>query len=166
MFTERDPAERSAFMRLYYRHRRPTWFGHVTSQFFCWWARIGLPPRLLVALEVVDRISGKKRCDAVMTPTVRGQRYVVSMFGTLSDWVQNLEACHGDAAIYHGRREHVRLILIPPQERAPVIKEFARIASSGRRHLPLATDASLSDYAAIAALHPVYRVDRIDAKAR
>ena len=127
-------------MRLYYRHRRPTWFGHVTSQFFCWWARIGSPPRLLVALEVVDRISGKKRCDAVMTPTVRGQRYVVSMFGTLSDWVQNLEACHGDAAIYHGRREHVRLILIPPQERAPVIKEFARIASSGRRHLPLATD--------------------------
>ena len=92
----------------------------------------------------------------------------VSMFGTLSDWVQNLEACHGDAAIYHGRREHVRLILIPPQERAPVIKEFARIASSGRRHSPLATDAfALGSTRLIAALHPVYRVDPAsDAKAR
>ena len=166
MFTERDPAERSAFMRLYYRDRRPTWFGHVTSQFFCWWARIGLPPRLLVALEVVDRISGRKRCDAVMTPTVGGQRYVVSMFGTLSDWVHNLEANHGDAAIYHGRREHVRLVLTPPEERAPIIKEFARIASSGRRHLPLAPEAPLVDYADIAALHPVYRVDRVDATAK
>ena len=165
MFPDPDPAERSFFMRLYYRDRRPTWFGHFTSQFFCWWALAGLPPRLLVALEVVDRESGRKRRDAVMTPTVGRQRYVVSMFGTLSDWVHNLEASQGDAAIYHGRREHVRLVLIPLKERAAVIKEFARIASSGRKHLPLAPAAPLDDYERIASLHPVYRVDRVDAKA-
>jgi hypothetical protein len=44
-FTEPDPAERSAFNWLFYRNRRPTRFGHWVSQFFCWWARIGLPPR-------------------------------------------------------------------------------------------------------------------------
>jgi hypothetical protein len=43
-FTGPDPAERSAFNRLFYRNRRPTWVGHWVSQFFCWWARVGLPP--------------------------------------------------------------------------------------------------------------------------
>ena len=42
-FPEPDPAERSAFNRLFYRNRRPTWVGHWVSQFFCWWARLGLP---------------------------------------------------------------------------------------------------------------------------
>ena len=28
-FNERDPAERSAFDRLFYRNRRPTWFGSL-----------------------------------------------------------------------------------------------------------------------------------------
>jgi len=51
-FTERDPAERSAFNRIFYRDRRPTRMGHWVSQFFCWWARVGLPPRAWVALNV------------------------------------------------------------------------------------------------------------------
>jgi hypothetical protein len=33
-FTEADPAERSAFSRVFYRNRRPTWVGHWVSQFF------------------------------------------------------------------------------------------------------------------------------------
>ena len=65
-FTEPDPAERSAFNRPFYRNRRPTWFGHWVSQFFCWWARIGLPPRFWVALEVRDRVSGRMRADAAV----------------------------------------------------------------------------------------------------
>lgn len=40
-FTGRDPAERSAFNRIFYRNRRPTWLGHWVSQCFCWLARIG-----------------------------------------------------------------------------------------------------------------------------
>ena len=35
-FTDPDPADYSAFNRLFYRNRRPTWFGHWVSQFFCW----------------------------------------------------------------------------------------------------------------------------------
>ena len=158
-FSEPDPAERSPFMRLYYRDRRPTRIGHATSQFFCWWASLGLPPRSLVALEVPDRVSGRKRRDAVMTASVGGQRYIASMFGTISDWVHNLAATDGNAVIYHGRPERVRLVMIPPEERAAVLKEFARIASSGRKHLSVAPEAQLSDFAAIAPLHPVYRVE-------
>jgi hypothetical protein len=96
-FADADPAERSAFNRLFYRNRRPTWVGHWVSQFFCWWARLGLPPESWVALRVRDRISGRLRQDAVVIPTVAGEQYVVSMFGTISDWVHNLEAANGDA---------------------------------------------------------------------
>ena len=153
-------------MRMFYRDRRPTWFGHLNSQLFCWWARLGLPPDWIVALEVRDRISGSKRSDAVVTPTVEGQRYIVSMFGTLSDWVHNLEASRGDAVIYHGRPRRVHLILLPPEERAPIIKEFARIALSGRKHLPVSPESPLSDFAAIATLHPVYRISPLLARNR
>jgi hypothetical protein len=82
---EPDPAERSAFNRLLYRNRRPTWVAHWVSQVFCWWARLGLTPQSWVALRVHDRVSGHMRQDAVVILTVAGQRYVVSMFGTISD---------------------------------------------------------------------------------
>ena len=160
-FTEQDPAERSAFNRLFYRNRRPTWFGHWVSQFFCWWARLGLPPRSWVALEVRDRVSGRVRADAVVVSTVGGQRYIVSMFGTISDWVRNLEFAHGEAVIAHGGSQHVQLVPVPPVDRAPVLQEYVRVASSGRKHVPLPVGAPLSDFAAIAAQYPVYRIESL-----
>jgi hypothetical protein len=158
-FSEPDPAERSAFNRMFYRNRRPTWLGHWVSQFFCWWARIGLPPRSWFSLEVRDRISGRMRADAVVVPTVAGERYIVSMFGTISDWVHNIDAAHGDAVISHGGSQRVRLMLVPPTERAPVLREYVRVASSGRRHFPLAVGAPLANFAAIAEMYPVYRIE-------
>ena len=158
-FAGPDPAERSAFNRLFYRNRRPTWVGHWVSQFFCWWARVGLPPRSWVALRVRDRLSGRMRQDAVVIPTVAGQRYVVSMFGTISDWVHNLEAANGDAVISHGGSVHVRLVKVAPEERAPILQEYVRVASSGRKHFPLPVGAPLADFAAIASQYPVYRIE-------
>jgi hypothetical protein len=158
-FTEPDPAERSAFSRVFYRNRRPTWVGHWVSQFFCWWARVGLPPRSWFALGVRDRVSGRVRTDAVVLPTVAGARYVVSMFGTISDWVHNVEASGGDAVISHGGSQRVRLVLVPPEERAPILREYVRIASSGRKHFPLPIGAPLAEFAAIAAQYPVYRIE-------
>ena len=156
---EPDPAERSAFNRLFYHDRRPSWLGHWVSQFFCWWARIGLPPRSWFALEVRDRVSGRPRADAVVVPTVAGERYIVSMFGTVSDWVHNIEAAHGDAVIAHGGSRRVHLVLVPPEERAPILREYVRVASSGRKHFPLPVGAPLADFAAIAAQYPVYRIE-------
>jgi hypothetical protein len=158
-FTERDPAERSAFNRLFYRNRRPTWLGHWVSQCFCWWARVGLTPHAWVALHVRDRVSGRWRQDAVVLPSVAGERYVVSMFGTISDWVKNIEAAQGDAAISHGGRQRVRLVPVPPEQRAPILSEYVRVASSGRKHFPLPVGAPLADFAVIASQYPVYRIE-------
>lgn len=149
-------------LRFFYRDRRPSRLGHWNSQFFCWWARFGLPPRFLVALEVRDRVSGHMRADAVVVSTVAGQQYIVSMFETISDWVHNVEASKGDAVISHGGSRRVRLVLIPPEERAPILREFVGIAASGRKHFPIPVGAPLADFAAIAAQYPVYRIEGRD----
>jgi hypothetical protein len=95
------------------------------------------------------------RADAVVLPTVAGDQYVVSMFGTISDWVQNLEAAHGEAVISHGGSRRVHLVPVPPGERAPILQEYVRVASSGRKHFPLTVGAPLADFAAIAGHYPV-----------
>lgn len=112
-----------------------------------------------MALEIRDRVSGRMRADAVVVPSVQGHRYIVSMFGTISDWVHNLEAAHGEAVIAHGRTQRVRLVAVAPEERAPFLQEYVRVASSGRKHFPLPVGAPLADFAAIATNYPVYRIE-------
>jgi hypothetical protein len=63
------------------------------------------------------------RADAVVVPTVAGERYVVSMFGTISDWVRNIEAAYGDAVISHGGSVRVRLV---PVRRLPISRRLPR----------------------------------------
>jgi hypothetical protein len=99
------------------------------------------------------------RQDAVVLPTVAGQRYVVSMFGTISDWVHNVEAANGDAVISHGQSVQVRLMRVAADERAPILREYVRVASSGRKHFPLPVGAALEEFAAIASQYPVYRIE-------
>jgi deazaflavin-dependent oxidoreductase (nitroreductase family) len=154
-----DPAERSAFMRLFYRNWRPTRLGWWVNRFACWWSGLGLPPRFQAALEVRGRRSGRRRSNPVVIATVEGKRYLVSMLGPQSDWVKNVEEAHGDAVIRQGRRRDVHLVAVPPEQRAPILREYVRIASSGRQHFPLPVGAPLSDFEAIAGQYPVYRID-------
>lgn len=81
------------------------------------------------------------------------------MLGPGSDWVKNVEAAHGDAVLRQGRRRRVQLVLVPADRSAPILREYVRVASSGRHHFPLTVDAPLSDFEAIADRYPVYRID-------
>jgi hypothetical protein len=95
----------------------------------------------------------------VVIATVEGKRYLVSMLGPESDWVRNVEAAQGDAVIRQGRRSRVHLVAVTPEQRAPILREYVRIASSGRQHFPLPVGAPLPDFEAIAEHYPVYRID-------
>jgi deazaflavin-dependent oxidoreductase (nitroreductase family) len=154
-----DPAECSTLMRLFYRNWHPTHFGRWVNCFMCWWSGLGLPPRFQAALEVRGRMSGRRRSIPVVIATVEGERYLVSMLGSESDWVKNVDAAHGDAVIRQGRRRRVHLVEVPTQERAPILREYVRIASSGRQHFPLAVGAPLCEFEALAERYPVYRID-------
>ena len=154
-----DPAERSVVMRLFYRDWRPTPLGRRVNRFQGWLSGIGLPPSYVAALEVRGRLSGRTRSNPVVITTVDGKRYLVSMLGPESDWVKNVEAARGQAVIRHGRRRGVQLVAVPPEQRAPILREYVRIASSGRQHFPLPVGAPLSEFEAIAEGYPVYRID-------
>jgi deazaflavin-dependent oxidoreductase (nitroreductase family) len=154
-----DPAERSTLMRLFYRDWRPTRLGRWVNRLQGWWSGLGLPPNLMAVLEVHGRQSGRTRSNPVVIATVAGERYLVSMLGRRSDWVRNVEAAHGAAVIRQGRRRRVHLVLVPPAHRASILREYVRIGSSGRQHLPLPATAPLSDFEAIAERYPVYRID-------
>jgi len=153
-----DPAEHSALMRLLYRGWRPTRLGHWINRLNCWWSGLGLPPKFQAALEVRGRTSGRTRTNPIVVATVDSKHYLVSMLGPDSDWVKNVEAAHGDAIIRQGRRRRVHLLPVPPEARPPILREYVRIARSGRRHFPISVGAPLSDFAAIAARYPVYQI--------
>ncbi|MBI5289371.1 MAG: nitroreductase family deazaflavin-dependent oxidoreductase [Chloroflexi bacterium] len=146
-------------MRLFYRGWRPTLLGRWLNRFWGLWSAIGLPPRIMATLEVRGRTSGRVRANPIVIAMVEGREYLVSMLGPQSEWVRNVEAAGGDAVIHQGRRRRVHLVAIPPEESAPVLREYVRIATSGRTHFPVAKDAALAEFEVIANRYPVFRID-------
>jgi len=146
-------------MRLFYRNWRPTRLGRRVNQIQGWLAGMGLPPSFMGVVEVRGRTSGRRRATPIVIATVDAREYLVSMLGPNSDWVRNVEAARGEATIRHGRRRSVRLVPVPVAERAPILREYVRIAPSGRQHFPVAVGAALSEFQAIAQHYPVYRID-------
>ena len=153
-----DPAERSPIRRLFYRGWRPTRIGRWANAVAGWSSALGLSSKAAV-LEVRGRASGQRRSTPVVIATVEGNKYLVSMLGPGSDWVKNVEAALGDAVLRQGRRRPVHLVPVPPVERAPILSEYVRVATSGRHHLPVAVGAPLSEFEAIVERYPVYRID-------
>jgi hypothetical protein len=81
------------------------------------------------------------------------------MLGHGSEWVQDVRAAGGEAFVKRGRSHRVRLTEIAREERAPILKAWCQIATSGRQHLPIPYDAPVSAFDAIAADYPVFRID-------
>ena len=88
-----------------------------------------------------------------------GQHYLVSMLGDGSDWVRNVRAAGGEAFIKRSGLRAVMLTEIPPEERAPILKAYCKVATSGRHHFPVPPTAPLAEFEAIAADYPVFRID-------
>ena len=155
-----DPAELSALWRLFYRDWRPTRIGRWANRVAGWSSALGLSSKAAV-LEVRGRASGQPRSTPVVIASLDGERYLVSMLGQGSDWVKNVEAADGLAVLRQGGRRAVRLIGVPSAERAPILREYVRVATSGRRHIPVAIDAPLAEYERLADRYPVYRIDPV-----
>lgn len=156
--THVDPAERNPIRRLFYRDWRPTRIGRWANRVAAWSSALGLSSKAAV-LDVRGRTSGRPRSTPVVIATVDGSRYLVSMLGPGSDWVKNVEAAHGEAVLRQRRRLPIRLVGVPPAERAPILSEYVQVATSGRHHLPVAVGAPLSEFEAIADRYPVYRIE-------
>ena len=156
-----DPAERTGYLRFFYRGWRPTRIGRLWSRAYAWVSGLGLAPRMLLTLQTTDRTSGRVNATILVVATYQGQQYLVSMLGEGSEWVQNVRAAGGVASIKRGRSQPVQLTEMPLHQRAPILKAWAQVATSGRRHLPVPYDAPDSAFDAIARDYPVFRIDQV-----
>ena len=126
-------------------------------------AGFGLLPDLLLTLRTKDRRSGRLQAHILAPASHEGHRYLVSMLGEGSNWVQNVRAMNGAAYIQRVVIRPVVLNEIPAAQRAPILKAWCQIATSGRRHLPVPYDAPVSAFEAIARDYPVFRIDAVPA---
>ncbi len=108
--------------------------------------------------ETRGRRSGETRRVALAAAKVGGETYLVSMLGERSDWVRNVRASGGQAVVRRKTPRPVVLEDVPVAERAPVLRSYLRLARGARRHFPIAADAPLPAFEAIAAEYPVFRV--------
>ena len=131
---KQDPAE-SGFLRFYYRYRRPTWFGWLSNQAWAWVSGLGLTPLIMATLQVKDRRDGRLHSTVLVPAHYEGERYLVSMLGDGSEWVQYARAAGGQGFIKRGQTQPVTLIEIPPKVRAPILKAWCQVATSGRKTL-------------------------------
>jgi deazaflavin-dependent oxidoreductase (nitroreductase family) len=60
---------------------------------------LGLAPPVSAVLEVRGRTSGKLYATPVVVARFEGAEYLVSMLGTQSSWVKNVEAAGGAATL-------------------------------------------------------------------
>lgn len=154
-----DPAERSGFLRYFYRDWRPTRLGRVWSSTVAWLSGMGLTPTILLTLQVKNQRGGKLESTVLAVVDHQDHRYLVSMLGDDSVWVRNVRAADGEAFVKRGLSRPVKLIEIATGERAPILKAWCQIATSGRKHLPVPHDAPMSAFEAIAANYPVFRIE-------
>ncbi|MCB0244275.1 MAG: nitroreductase family deazaflavin-dependent oxidoreductase [Anaerolineae bacterium] len=147
------------FKRWMYRGGRPHTLARVLNG---GWARIhstGILPKNYVTLDVLGRRSGKTVSLPLAMAVVDGRRYLVSMLGVNANWVLNVKAAGGRATLRHGGAEKVILTEVDAGQRAPILKEYLRIAPGARPHIPVDKDAPLSEFEPIAVDYPVFRVE-------
>ena len=97
---------------------------------------LGLLPRRWVTLEVRGRRTGRVTRFPLGMADVGGRYYLVSMFGECN-WVQNVRASGGRATLRRRRGRPVRLLEIPAEQRALVIRRYVEKVPGGRPHIPV-----------------------------
>ncbi len=157
----RDPAERSGYLRRFYRDWRPTCLGRFVNGVLAWLSGLGLTPRVLLTLQVKGRRSGRLRSNVLVVARHDGHPYLVSMLGDASDWVRNVRAAGGEAFVKRGGLRPVKLSEVPVSQRGPILKAYCDVATSGRHHFPVPHNAPISEFDAVAERYPVFRIDPV-----
>jgi deazaflavin-dependent oxidoreductase (nitroreductase family) len=124
------------YLRWLYRGGRPSRFGRALNRLSAVMFSAGIMPSRVATLEITGRKTGRPVSFPVVIADYRGERYLVSMLGTNTNWVRNLTAADGQAVLRHGRQELIHLEEIPVADRAPVLRRYLQVAPGGRPHIP------------------------------
>lgn len=142
-----------------YRGGRPNALARFLNRGFAIIHALGFFPNYMVTLEVVGRKSGRVVSFPLAMAKLSGERYLVSMLGDDVNWVKNIRAAGGRAVMKHGRTETVRLVEVDVNKRAPILKEYLRVAPGARPHVAVSKDAPEARFEDVAGRYPVFRVD-------
>lgn len=148
----------SRMKRWMYRDNHPNWLARIANRAWATIAATGITGSNVVTLEVVGRKSGRLISFPLVMAVVAGERYLVSMLGDNTQWVQNVRAADGHAVLRSGSREEVQLSEIPVEQRAPILQAYLQRADGARPHIPIHKDALLAEFEQIAAAFPVFHV--------
>ena len=148
----------SSYRQWMYRGGRPNawarWQNRASAAAFA----AGLWPRRAAALDVRGRKSGRVITFPVAIADYEGERYLVSMLGENVNWVRNVRAGGGEAVLRHGKTEMIRLVEVPPDARAPILRRYLEVAPGGRAHIAVDRRASLAEFEKIAPAIPVFLI--------
>lgn len=119
--------------------------------------RFGLVPKGTYLLSVRGRRSGRVHSTPV-TLIEDGERYLVAPYGEVQ-WVRNARSA-GAVTLSRGRStETVVVEELSPQEAAPVLREYLRMAGVVvAPFFDVTRDSPLEAFAAEADRHPVFRL--------
>jgi deazaflavin-dependent oxidoreductase (nitroreductase family) len=118
-----------------------------------------LPPRW-VTLEVAGRRTGKTARFPLGMADVGGQWYLVSMLGEGCHWVRNVRAARGDVMLRsRGRARRCRLVEVPVEQRAAILRRYVQKVPGARPHIPVDRHAPTTDFVGISSRYPVFRVE-------
>jgi len=139
-------------------YHKPSGLVKLMNGFIGRLASMGLIPGDTAMLQVKGRRSGEMRSTAVTWVEHEGQRYLVAPRGT-TDWVRNVRAAGGQAAIRRRNSEDVRLEEMPVEQRALIIKAYLKkTAMVTKREFGIEPDAPIEEFEKIAERHPVFRI--------
>ncbi len=139
-------------------YKRPGAFTKFSNRLVTKLAAFGLTPAKTVAIEVRGRKSGQRRVAAVNSVEVAGQRYLVSTRGE-AEWVRNVRAANGEAAIKRRGTRPVRLAELPVEQRAPIIQAYLKEnAMTTKSYFGIEPNSPIEEFQRIAPQHPVFRI--------
>ncbi|GAB3801544.1 PNPOx family protein [Micromonospora zhanjiangensis] len=149
----------TAALRWMYRTGRPNRLAAGMNRFGSLLGAYGVGPERMVALEVPGRRTGRMISLPVVVADHQGERYLVSMLGTGAGWVANVRAAEGRVTLRYRVRRPVRLVEVPPAERAPILRRYLELAPGARPHVPVDRRSALAEFERIAARYPVFRIE-------
>ncbi len=117
-----------------------------------------LPLGSTYLLTTRGRRSGRPVSTPVTIVRRNGQRWLVAPYGT-THWVRNARGAGRVTLGRGGRAEELAVAEVPPDVAAPVLREYVRRVRVVRPYVDAGTDAPLEAFAAVAARHPVFRLE-------
>ena len=144
--------------RWLYAGGQPNWLARQINHGWAAAFEHGVGPHQASTLEVRGRCTGKLVKLPVVVADYQRGRYLVSMLGADANWVQNVKAAGGEAVLHHGDSKPIRLLEVPPSERAPILKRYLELAPGARAHFPVDPAAPLAEFEKIAVRYPVFRI--------